>query len=199
MCPFTTDVMQLNNTLLAAKNLEKYSQNQSPTLVDNRIVLSYPGKKNGGVDYLLRLNEKIVYHSHIAEVFYNLGEQGLGEAAANFITNFYNDGLNADHITNLPETVRLLDEDLTFEQFKHLIYYTILQEDINYPRPRYFGLCMPLIRFTEAIIAGEQNNIITFQEVVNRINNHGGPPPRAINHPALNTHFIETFNTLNNR
>ncbi|MGE6602699.1 hypothetical protein ACQKEY_13320 [Lysinibacillus fusiformis] len=46
-----------------------------------------------------------------------------------------------------PESITISDENLTFEEFKHLIYFSILQEDINYPLHRFYGIAMPIIRF----------------------------------------------------
>lgn len=199
MSPFSHDVRTIGNMLRQSQNSPKYSQTYSPTRIHDDIILHYPGKKNNGIDYLLRLNEKIVYHSHIANVLYTYGQQGYTNGLVDFLVNLYENGLVANHENNLPENITILDENLTFEEFKHLVYFTILQEDINYPRPRFYGIAMPLIRFLEAIIASEQPELIDLPTVIQRINNHGGPPPRPFAHANLHNIFVEALEHLENR
>lgn len=142
------------------------------------IVLYYPGKKKPG-DYKLEFNGKIVYHKDIAEAIYELSPEYSFELIE-FITNLYNDGLDAEYSSRLPETIMILNHSINFEEFKYLIFFTILQEDINYPRPRWQGIKLPLHRFIEAAIAGYQPNVIKKEEVINRINNHGGGIPKSL-------------------
>lgn len=53
------------------------------------------------------------------------------------------------------------------------------QEDINYPRPRFMGLRMPIIRYIESAIAAEHPTLLSLGRVFTRTNNHGGPSPSA--------------------
>lgn len=199
MSPFTYDVRTIGDMLRQSKDLPKYSRNYYPSEIHEGIILYYPGKKNRGIDYVLRLNGKIVYHSDIANVFYTYGQQGYTNGLVDFLVNLYTYGLLANHENNLPANITILGENLTFEEFKHLVYFTILQEDINYPRPDFYGIAMPLIRFLEAIIASSQPELIDFSTVIKRINNHGGPPPKPFEHVNLNNIFVEALEQLENR
>lgn len=64
--------------------------------------------------------------------------------------------------------------DFTVEELLKLIKWIVLQEDINYPIPRYEGRKMPFARYLEAIFITE-NNSHTLEEVIYRTLSHSRP------------------------
>jgi len=64
--------------------------------------------------------------------------------------------------------------DLTFEELFSSIFWIVLQEDINYPMPRYQGRKMPFSRYLEALHCFESNH--TLDEVISRALLEGYPP-----------------------
>lgn len=64
--------------------------------------------------------------------------------------------------------------DLTFEELFGSIFWIVLQEDINYPMPRYQGRKMPFSRYLEALHCFESNH--TLNEVICRALVEGYPP-----------------------
>jgi hypothetical protein len=56
--------------------------------------------------------------------------------------------------------------DLTFDELLSSIFWIVLQEDINYPMPKYQGRKMPFSRYLEALHCFESNH--TLKEVINR-------------------------------
>lgn len=65
--------------------------------------------------------------------------------------------------------------DLTIEELFKSIKWIVLQEDINYPIPRYEGRKMPLARYIETIFV-THNNAHSLEEVINRTIAHAKPP-----------------------
>ncbi|TRU33798.1 MAG: hypothetical protein EWV50_20065 [Microcystis aeruginosa Ma_MB_F_20061100_S20] len=64
--------------------------------------------------------------------------------------------------------------DLTFEELFSSIFWIVLQEDINYPMPRYQGRKMPFSRYLEALHCFESDH--TLDEVISRALVEGYPP-----------------------
>ncbi len=61
---------------------------------------------------------------------------------------------------------------------KHLIYWTTLQEDINYPRIKgYAGINLAFCRFFEAIYCTQPLCNFNIEDVQMRCNNHNGIRP----------------------
>ncbi|UOR06214.1 hypothetical protein MUN82_03760 [Hymenobacter aerilatus] len=68
--------------------------------------------------------------------------------------------------------------DLTIEELFSSIKWISIQEDFNYPMPRYQGRKMPYTRYLEAIhVAKHQNSQHTLAEVIQRALSHGRPFP----------------------
>lgn len=64
--------------------------------------------------------------------------------------------------------------DLTFEELFKSIFWIVLQEDINYPMPKYQGRKMPFSRYLEVLHCFESNH--TLREVITRALSEGYPP-----------------------
>jgi len=56
--------------------------------------------------------------------------------------------------------------DLTFEELFNSIFWIVLQEDINYPRPKFQGRKMPFSRYLEALYCFDSKHL--FSEVIDR-------------------------------
>ncbi|MBO0429992.1 hypothetical protein JZO82_12520 [Vagococcus fluvialis] len=176
-------------------NNTQYSNIYVPSSRYPNIVIYYPGKK-GIKDYRLEFNGKTISHPDIARSFYSLSNI-YSQELIDFIVDIYTNGLSATYSKKLPSTINVLGHNITFDEFKFLIYFTILQEEINYPQPRFQGTKMPSHRFIEAVVSSVQPQIITFDEVVSRINNHGrGVPVTIKNKPGLNQNFINALNAI---
>lgn len=63
---------------------------------------------------------------------------------------------------------------LTFEELFESILWISLQEDINYPMPRFEGRRMPLSRYLETLWTYQENNH-NLEEVIRRALSHGRP------------------------
>jgi hypothetical protein len=64
--------------------------------------------------------------------------------------------------------------DLTFEELFNSIFWIVLQEDINYPMPRYQGRKMPFSRYLEALYCFDSKH--SLDEVIERALIEGRPP-----------------------
>jgi hypothetical protein len=64
--------------------------------------------------------------------------------------------------------------DLTFEELFISIFWIVLQEDFNYPMPRYQGRKMPFSRYLEALYCFESDHKL--DEVITRALVEGYPP-----------------------
>ncbi|MBW4577456.1 MAG: hypothetical protein KME08_19655 [Aphanothece sp. CMT-3BRIN-NPC111] len=64
--------------------------------------------------------------------------------------------------------------DLTFEELLSSIFWIVLQEDINYPMPRYQGRKMPFSRYLEALYCFESE--YSLDDVIGRALVEGFPP-----------------------
>ena len=65
--------------------------------------------------------------------------------------------------------------DLTYEELFHSILWISLQEDLNYPMPRFEGRRMSFSRYLESVWQIDSNH--TLQEVIQRALSHSMPIP----------------------
>lgn len=189
--PFNRNIQHMQGLSKNAHNQTKYSNSFSPSpsqLPDLKLL--YPGKLNKG-DYRLELDGHALSHTDIVKAVHDCAIAGNGEQITNILADVYVNGLNAN--TNYDFSITVANTELSIIEFKELVYWLVLQEDINYPRPRYMGVKMPIIRYIEGAIAAEHPTLLPLQDVYTRTNNHGGPPPRAFNHPSLHQYFIDSL------
>lgn len=129
----------------------------------------YPGRKQDG-DYRLELSgsNNPPCHTDICELLHNL----IKNKACNYselvslLDDIYNNGTNINiQKYSYSDTERLVA----------LIYWITLQDEINYPQPRYQGRRMPFCRYFEAVYCAE-NDDFTLADVFDRCNNSGYVP-----------------------
>lgn len=71
-----------------------------------------------------------------------------------------------------------------------------LKEKIDYPRPRYQGIKLPINRYIEAIISANHPQIISLNQVVQRTNNHNSGVPINLNNPPLPAMYVNALASL---
>lgn len=155
-------------------------------------------------DYRVDLNNIAISHTNIVIDIYNKCRQAphlsnnlyrflldISKNALNTNLNNYTDLLNFNFIapsTKLLEQSNIAHKNLgkyfnqsanswnySFEELKYLISYIVLQEDINYPMPRYNGRRMSFYRYIEALICTFPNDY-TLENVIERTLSHSIPP-----------------------
>lgn len=189
--PFNQNIKHMQGLSKNASDQTKYSNSFSPSpseLPDLKLL--YPGKLTKG-DYRLELDGHALSHTDIVKAVHDCTIAGNGAQITNILANVYVNGLNAN--TNYHFSITVANTKLSISKFKELVYWLVLQEDINYPRPRYMGVKMPIIRYIEGAIAAEQPTLLSLQDVYTRTNNHGGPPPQAFDHQNLHQHFKDSL------
>lgn len=131
-----------------------------------RFTISYPGYKIDG-DYRLSLTDggSAPKHTDIIDIIETTCTSENRNLISDDLEKIFLSGLKADTI--------LIDEDL-----KAKIFWITLQEDINYPPPRYKGKRLPMQRFFEATLICL--GIISKDDLYNRTNNHGKKVPELI-------------------
>lgn len=160
----------------------KYSIQPIHNLLPN-LTLNYPGKANKnirGLDYLMIFNGRHIFHVDIAQVFSDLANTIPAEELVDFIVDIYENGLEANHKLQSCH-IRLANQDISWEEFKNVIFYIVIQENLNYPPPRYWGIKMPFIRYIEAVLTTTNPKILTFEVLRTRIS--GGNRNRINNLP----------------
>lgn len=143
------------------------------------ILIRYPGKKKAIGDYQVSYNEgQVPTHPDICQYLYDLilkNSYSFVELS-NFLDDIYTEGTNT----------RYTDTNLEF--LKNLIFWTTLQEQINYPYGA--GIRLPFCRYYESICSATGNYDITLNTVMNRCNNHGRVIPELYNYlPAKQYYY----------
>lgn len=161
--------MNFQNGVLHMKQLHvKMPQNSklySQSFQTNKgLNILYPGKKNNG-DYKVELNGSTPTHHDVClEIYNQLTEENI-EDYVDFLDDIYKNGLNSTNKTN--------------DYLKDLIFWVSLQEEINYPQPRFKGRRLAFCRYYEAILA--KKGILTLNNLKSRCNNHGRDVPELYN------------------
>lgn len=160
--------------------------------------LEYPGNRKGKKpgDYRLNLNGKIPkhpefvrsIHSHCTKDPQNAKELHLS------IRGLCSNGLDNKSLINQP--FHFENYTLDGKQFNSLMYWLILQEDINYERPRKRGVRLPLTRYLEAIISAVQPDLLNIEKVANDADFRDTRPIPAFKHEELSDDFEETFRII---
>lgn len=129
-----------------------------------KLLISYPGYKQLG-DYRLSENGVAPKHTDIVIAINNFTDAANFDAVVNFLDNVYINGLNASSA-------------VFSKAFKEKLYWITLQEEINYPQPKYAGRKLPFQRFYEGALA--KAGVCTLQQVIVRTNNHGTVRPTLL-------------------
>lgn len=135
------------------------------------LIVSYPGYKGNG-DYRLShvKNNEAPKHTDVVDLIESICTRENRDAIVLDLEEIYTHGLRAN--------TTIIDSSL-----KTKIFWITLQEDINYPRPRYQGICLPLQRFFEATLICL--NMIDKSNLYIRTNNHGGSVPKLLDLKGL--------------
>ncbi|WP_214828370.1 hypothetical protein [Exiguobacterium sp. s26] len=171
-------------------------ENQVPGLQ-----LRYPGSLVGQQigDYCLYLNDFAPSHPHVVRAIHTYcelsGHEGA-EAMLCFLEDLATNGLTGT--VELPAPFELAGHRLEGRQTRVLLYWLILQEDINYPSPRHMGVRMPFVRYTEAVISSIHPDLLDIETVVTRTAARGGRPAPRFAHVSLSTRFLRTFDVIEN-
>lgn len=173
-----------------------YTQTYLPLPSLNTLEIKYPGRKNGGLDYRLSLNNFSVRHTDLVRIIYNLSNSGFQREALDFLVDINRNGLHANHNLPLPR-VNIENLQLNPEQLKTLIFWVTLQENFNYPAPK-LGIRMPFYRYIEAIIAQVQPDLLSLDNVLYRTDYRGTPPFQKFTHPDLHIDFVFALNQIGN-
>ena len=144
--------------------------------VQDNICINYPGRFKPG-DYRVTYENGIApTHAEIASMLSKLVTENsyTFQELKEFLDDVYTNGTNTIY------------DDTSLENLKHLIYWTTLQEEINYPRAKgYAGIKLPFCRYFEAIYSTLLNSPFTIDEVIRRCNNHNQSRPELYS-------FLET-------
>lgn len=127
-----------------------------------KLTISYPGYKAVG-DYKLTLNGKAPSHESIVRAVYRFVTVENSNRVIDALEDIYKNGLTA--------TTQVFTQGT-----KELFYWVTLQEEINYPQPKYFGRKLPFQRFFEAVLA--KLKVCSLELVVRRTNNHRAGKPK---------------------
>lgn len=192
--PFEENIIIMKEKSKAAANQEKYANQFSPDSKYPNLKLFYPGKLQSQGDYKLEFYNTPLTHPDIVRAIYQFSLGGHGQFIANLLVDIYKNGLKSIHNSNHQIVINNLTIDM--DEFKHLVYWIVLQEDINFPRPTYKGVNMPFWRYIEGIVAAEHPDLINIDQVIRRTNNHGAPPPLPFTHSNLNLYLRESLEQI---
>ena len=145
------------------------------------LTINYPGYKREG-DYQLTINGLAPKHTDIVNVIYATTNTHNLEGIIAFLDDVYTNGLKAKS-TVFPEA------------FIQKIYWITLQEEINYPQPRFQGRKLTFQRFYEGALA-KVSTTIDINFVKERTNNHGSSVPKLF---EIKNYTIPSFYNLLNR
>ncbi|HDR4895648.1 hypothetical protein OCB14_15225 [Bacillus cereus] len=195
--PFTQGILQIQALTTNATNKRQYANRYYPaleTLPNLNLVLLYPGRINNHGDYRLEFNSNALSHPEIVEAVHDCTSRGHGIIITNFLVDLYINGLNANSNFNI--NINVKNHQLNLDEFKQLVYWIVLQEDINFPRPRYMGVRMPLIRYIEGAISALHPNLLSLDEVIRRTNNHGRRPQPAFIHQDITDYLVQNIQQI---
>ncbi|HRU97823.1 MAG TPA: hypothetical protein P5092_10400 [Ruminococcus sp.] len=154
------------------RNLVANNQRGQFTPYNNypELVIKYPGYKQPG-DYRMEINGEAITHADISSFLYNRSS-GLYREYVQLLDDIYNNGTSV--VSSQHPQIDNCDKLI------HLIYWTTLQEEINYPQSNGAnGRRLAFCRYFEAVFAANHSGI-TINQVMLRCNNHGGTVPSLI-------------------
>ncbi len=135
--------------------------------------IHYPGYKKFG-DYRMEVGGRAIPHTEICELLYN-DSKGLYSEYVKFLEDIYINGTSI----NLSQHCSVKNAN----KVATLIFWVSLQDEINYPQPRYQGHRMPFSRYFEAVYASNYRGL-TIDEVMDRCLNHGKATPVPLKIPS---------------
>ena len=154
--------------------VSQLEENESSSFSVGELDINYPGYKGVG-DYRLTINGVAPKHTDIVEEVYESTNRENIEEVIAFLDDVYTNGLNAT-------------SEIFSNEFSEKIYWITLQEEMNYPQPRYRGRKLPFQRFYEGALSKVSN--LDIKRVKSRTNNHGSGVPQLLN---INNYPIPSF------
>lgn len=162
----------------APSNLPRHSK--TICLCDSiNLTLTYPGYKttHDKMDFKITLKGHAVSHEDfIRDIWIKLESGVKPDVLRNFLFDLAENGIALDK-----KDYSSIDgcSGYSLDELLHTIAWIALQEDINYPMPRYQGRKMPFYRYIEAIYVytdPENPHKLNRQTVLDRTNVKGKPP-----------------------
>jgi len=149
-------------------NIHNANKNKSKTLLTiEQITIESPGYKKNG-DYRVLYNSNVFTHFQIVSFIYKHTTLSNATEIIDFLEDVFINGLNE------------VNSNIYFNA-RRLIFWLTLQEDLNYPMPRYQGRKLTFQRYYEGILA--KLEVCRLDKVKVRTNNHYGGVPRLIKVP----------------
>ena len=134
------------------------------------LYIKYPGYKESG-DYQVNYNNHPPTHQEVCMMLYNLvrNSKNIYSQLFDLLSDLYRNG------TNILGKYSLGNIDADF--LITLIFWMTLQDEINFPQPRFQGRRMPFSRYFEAIYCAAFDDApYTIENVMQRCNNRGTVP-----------------------
>lgn len=159
-----------DNVKINYQELERYA--------DLKLAIRYPGYKTTQTkcDYCVYLvdesGEHPISHVEVMHDLYNKTTIHNFEYMRSYIEGVAIKGKNVEIPSLLLSD---LGDGFSFEVLTDLMVYIAIQEDINYPMPRYLGRTMCFFRYLEAIYCKVNNNHF-LEEAIEKATRRGGPP-----------------------
>lgn len=150
---------------LCSDNLPRYSKTIETNYAD--LIIKYPGYRGKG-DYQVNYNDNPPSHQDICKYLYDLVKDSTESYSDiyNLLSDLYDNG------TDVLGQYLLMNTDADF--LITLLFWMTLQDEINFPQPRYQGRRMPFSRYFEAIYCAKfENCSYTLNDVMRRCNNKG--------------------------
>lgn len=143
-----------------------------------KIAIRYPGYKTkiNKSDYCVYLvdehGEHPISHVDIMQDLYEKTNIQNYELMKKYIEDVATDGKDIE----IPYGLRQMHTNgFTFEELTLLMFYIAIQEDINYPMPRYMGRTMCYFRYLEAVYC-KVNHSHSLEEAIEKATRRNGPP-----------------------
>lgn len=147
-----------------------YSYQPAPQIIPD-LLLYYPGYKQAVGDYKLCFFGKDLKHSHICKVIFDYSsyDTNFPIFMALVLKEIYENGINAKSPL-VRFGILIGSTSYNFEQFKTLVYWITLQEEVNYPlADKKMSVKLPFSRYYESIyVAYTNQNDITIKEIMHR-------------------------------
>lgn len=135
--------------------------------------ICYPGKKESG-DYILFVHDRVLKHSDICVILVSyiyLGKLTYDEAI-DLLEDVCRNGCKNDE--SVPDEIKA---------FTRLLFWATLQEEINYPQPRFEGRRMSFKRYAEAALSTRKDSPLKLKEVMERADDYRLPKNNSIDFP----------------
>lgn len=160
------------------ENEKKYYQELEILSNYKKIAIRYPGykTKRDKSDYCVYLVDKCGEHpiSHVdimRDLHAKTNAQNY-ESMKKYIEAVAIHGKGIE----IPDCLCQMNENgFTFEELTSLMFYIAIQEDINYPMPRYMGRTMCYFRYLEAVYC-KVNSHHSLDEAIEKATRRYGPP-----------------------